>query len=603
MEKHFGDFMLNFKKLYNSDKAVLNEYVKLTDTIGSDYCCGSWFSWYDFDAMTWAKDDIAVYIRADLNQEPVFLSPLTTNENYPLAVDRIYEYCQENNVDFKIVFATKPQIEKITKYKLSTDIANSEYIYSPSDLINLEGKKYHAKRNHIHKFTSSYKYIFRDYTEDDYDGVVALMNHWGENREKVSFEEEKNALLLMLKTCFEASRIVDVVEIDGKIVGVSVGEITPTNVGVVLFEKAAIEYEGLYTAINQMFAEKHFKNVRYINRQEDMAIEGLRKSKQSYFPVMLLDKYTITESDDVQLEQIYRECFDDSDSFIRFFMEEIRPTAQVVTIENDGTIVSAVYLIKKQFELLGKTVSTAFLTAVATRQAYRNKGYMTKLLDKTLTELYENGMIMALLCPFKPDFYTKYGFCTIDHRTNEAIKHISNEYTIWQTQSPEDLLLAYNNFTKGMSYKIVKSQEDFQNKLAEISVDGGQAFVVLKDEKPCGYFMYIDDNIEEGAYTKKMLECAEFLDGKQVYVSSFKGEGFAQARILNIDRFVELFDFDKNNLPCNIYDDIIEANDVFVKNAEDASTVHAMTINEFTEKVFDFANSNMQKKGFIVDSY
>lgn len=595
--------MLNFKKIYSADKATISEYVKLTDTLGSDYCCGSWFSWYDVDTMTWAKDDVAVYIRANLNGEPVFLSPLTTDENYSTAVDRILDYCKENKLFFKIVFATKPQIEKLSKYKLSTDIANSEYIYSPSDLINLEGKKYHGKRNHIHKFTSSYKYIFRQYTDADYDGVVALMNLWGENREIVSFDEEKTALLLMLRSCSQESRLVDVVEIDGKIVAVSVGEITPTNVGVVLFEKADIQYEGLYTALNQMFAEKHFRDVRYINRQEDMGIEGLRRAKQSYMPVMLFDKYTITEKDDIQLEQIYRECFDDSEAFVKYFMEKIKPKAQVVCVEDNGTIVSSVYLIPTELKLLDKTVPACFITAVATRKEYRNKGYLTRLLDKALVELYHKGVIMALLCPFKPDFYSKYGFCTIDHRALETIKYKPCEYSVEQTTNPEDLYNAYNNFTLDMSYKIVKTIDDFSNKLNEISVDEGKAFVVKNNNVPCGYFLYINDNVEEGAYTRKMLECAEFLNNKSIFINSCEGEGNAQARVINIEKLSSLLNFDKQLQMCSVIDDIIEENEYCVNACDKNIDIQTLTIKDFTEKVFSYANADSQKKGFIVDSY
>ena len=67
----------------------------------------------------------------------------------------------------------------------------------------------------------------------------------------------------------------------------------PSGVAVVHVEKGEIEYDGIYPAINQMFSKKHFQGLRYVNRQEDMGLEGLRKSKQSYRPVKMSKKYVV----------------------------------------------------------------------------------------------------------------------------------------------------------------------------------------------------------------------------------------------------------------------------------------------------------------------
>ena len=79
-------------------------------------------------------------------------------------------------------------------------------------------------------------------------------------------------------------------EVDGKIVGFETGELTASNVGIVHLEKGDTDYDGIYPSLCQMFAAKHFAGVRFINRQEDMGLEGLRKSKESYHPCGFVEK-------------------------------------------------------------------------------------------------------------------------------------------------------------------------------------------------------------------------------------------------------------------------------------------------------------------------
>ena len=84
-----------------------------------------------------------------------------------------------------------------------------------------------------------------------------------------------------------------VLEIDGEIHAYTAGFINPSNVGIILFEKADPEYEGIYQAVNYLFINHSFKQCRFINRQEDLGLEGLRKAKMSYHPFGFAEKYRV----------------------------------------------------------------------------------------------------------------------------------------------------------------------------------------------------------------------------------------------------------------------------------------------------------------------
>ena len=60
-------------------------------------------------------------------------------------------------------------------------------------------------------------------------------------------------------------------------------------------EKANPEIRGLYQYICSQFLITAFPNAGKENREDDMGLEGLRKSKLSYNPIYMVEKYTIIQ--------------------------------------------------------------------------------------------------------------------------------------------------------------------------------------------------------------------------------------------------------------------------------------------------------------------
>jgi hypothetical protein len=85
-----------------------------------------------------------------------------------------------------------------------------------------------------------------------------------------------------------------VLKVENEVVAFSIGEKINNETFCTHFEKALSSFEGAYTKMNNLFSQNELKEYRYVNREEDMGIEGIRKSKTSYNPIFLLDKYTVT---------------------------------------------------------------------------------------------------------------------------------------------------------------------------------------------------------------------------------------------------------------------------------------------------------------------
>ena len=83
--------------------------------------------------------------------------------------------------------------------------------------------------------------------------------------------------------------------IDGKLEAFTMGEYINPNMALIHIEKANPMIRGLYPYINQQFLVNEFSDVEFVNREEDLGIEGLRKAKLSYHPVKFIEKYTVRE--------------------------------------------------------------------------------------------------------------------------------------------------------------------------------------------------------------------------------------------------------------------------------------------------------------------
>jgi len=191
--------------------------------------------------------------------------------------------------------------EKITndcgdRYIFEEDRKTEEYIYRSQDLIELHGEKYHAKKNHVNKFLKTYNYEYEPYEEKYFDACLSLFYDWAEKKgfSQADRAAEEDSLIRAL-TYYKALGLKGcVIKIDGKVCAYSLGEALNHHMVLIHIEKADYAYNGIYQFINMEFAKRQWPDYPYINRQEDMGIEGLRKAKESYHPAYLVKKYNCT---------------------------------------------------------------------------------------------------------------------------------------------------------------------------------------------------------------------------------------------------------------------------------------------------------------------
>ncbi len=195
----------------------------------------------------------------------------------------------------------KKRMEKtFPKFSFSSHRDYFDYVYLSSDLAALSGSKYSKIRNRLNKFNRNYSYTAEPLREENADETKHFLHRWclwkGCSSDEL-LRHEKKAVFYSIDHFFELGLSGVVLRIDDKIEAVAVFERMNEDTAVVHYEKASPYFDGIYKAINKETAERVRNDFRFINRQEDMGVPGLRKAKQSYRPHHLIEIFHVRRRD------------------------------------------------------------------------------------------------------------------------------------------------------------------------------------------------------------------------------------------------------------------------------------------------------------------
>ncbi len=174
-----------------------------------------------------------------------------------------------------------------------------DYVYSIDDLADLKGRKYQKKRNHLNKFRLAYPdWRTEVITPDNLEVVRELSAQWYQQRQAQNptknYHLEKLALERAMADMERLGLEGLVLYAQGQAAAFTMGSRLSPDTYDIHFEKALDAFDGAYPAINQAFSaylrQKH-PELKYLNREDDMGLEGLRKAKLSYCPAFLVEKY------------------------------------------------------------------------------------------------------------------------------------------------------------------------------------------------------------------------------------------------------------------------------------------------------------------------
>lgn len=303
-------------KIKIEDREILQEYLLGCRYNTSGLSFSSLYMWRDINDFTWEiiGDYMCIVGMSHLELEegiilPFMEVPLTKTGTYDpeklrYTVLKAKEKIEEAGYPFSmrlIPFHLTEELEKAFpgQLKIIDDRANYDYLYEKQNLIELKGRSLHKKKNHMNYFLKNYQYEYRELTSDMAEDAMRFIDEFNAKKdipphEMELLKMEERAMRDVFENLEKAKYIAGAIYIDGKIEALSVGGIMNKNTVGVHIEKANTDFRGLYQIINMEFCKHLPEHIKFVNREEDMGLPGLRKAKLSYKPIKLVEKYIAT---------------------------------------------------------------------------------------------------------------------------------------------------------------------------------------------------------------------------------------------------------------------------------------------------------------------
>lgn len=293
---------MEYTRLDLSHKALLEPFTKQSGRWLSDTNFTNIFMWRHSREILFCIFDNQLIIQTQYpTQTPFVFYPLGQGDKKPIITALIEHYASLGlNLEFHSL--QKDEAESLqrdfpNRFEFTQRRDRFEYIYNTQELIELSGRKFHKKKNHLNRFYLQYpNACFESLGAENIEEVLRINNQWFQ----ASVESKQNDKGLYYENLgindalanFETLGLSGgLLRNEGEIIAFSFGEMLDSKMALIHIEKANIAFSGAYQAINQALLKHKFANSLYTNREEDLGIEGLRKAKLSYQPSFLLEKY------------------------------------------------------------------------------------------------------------------------------------------------------------------------------------------------------------------------------------------------------------------------------------------------------------------------
>lgn len=290
--------MIEFKKLDPVNKAAYDEYLLNCEQRGCEYNFANLYLWGRQKAAF--LDDSLVFF-SQFNQKSVYLFPLCRGD-LKKTLDAIIHDARTRGIPCRLTSLTHDDCDKLEalypgQFRIHHDRNTFDYIYAIEDLATLKGKKFQKKRNHLNRFKLQHpNYQLAPITDENTPAVKELLDRWYATRLEADptadFQMEQAAIYRALRHREELGMEGLVLSDNDQLLAMTLGSPLSQNTFDVQFEKAIDE--SAYVAMCSSFAGhlmQKYPNLRYLNREDDLGIEGLRKSKLAYNPVTLIEKH------------------------------------------------------------------------------------------------------------------------------------------------------------------------------------------------------------------------------------------------------------------------------------------------------------------------
>lgn len=299
-----------FEKLTADCSEIIERYAHMRPIYTSEGQFMNQYIWTDFYNTEFAYTDKYLFFKMNINNEIATMMPYCKVEDIETAFFEIKDYF--NNVlnlplkmyivDELFLNTLKNSERFLNEFDIKEERDCFDYMYDAEKLRTLSGKSYHKKKNHLNAFLKAYdgRYEYKTLHCCDTKEISDFHKEWLRERnvsERLdTITSEETGVFRVFDHCPLLPCKMGGVYIDGKLAAYSIGSYNPElKCAFIHIEKGSVDVRGIYNYINQQFLVHEFPEAELVNREDDLGEEGLRKSKLSYRPIRLEEKFTLIQ--------------------------------------------------------------------------------------------------------------------------------------------------------------------------------------------------------------------------------------------------------------------------------------------------------------------
>lgn len=296
--------MLPFRAITIDDRKAVEQCSTVYNYRLCDHCFTDLFMWraHYHTEICFLEGFLLVKTRSPRTARIHYLAPIGEGDLASVVAALEQDAC-ERGIPFSMIAVAEPMVARLETAcpgKLSFfhhDEDSDDYLYETDKLATLAGKKLQSKRNLVNRFQAAYegRWQYEDLCTATIGEALDFHKKWCAKNgcaESRDLESEGCAIVQALTNFDVLGLCGGMLRLDGEVIAFTLGCQASPDHYVIQIEKAMHEIAGAYQMINREFVRHHCMEVRYVNREEDMGLEGLRRAKQSYYPALRGVKYT-----------------------------------------------------------------------------------------------------------------------------------------------------------------------------------------------------------------------------------------------------------------------------------------------------------------------
>lgn len=285
----------NFSPVTLADKKIIMPLLLANDVFFCDYSFANLFMWGDIFKTSWLFYEERLWIYN--GYDDLMLMPVGKALTLPELV-KVSDMLRRDGKSGNFVLVDQDFVKASQDlnlfFNVEIDLDNGDYIYSSQKLVDLPGNKLHKKRNLINQFLALYPdYRCQPLLPSDLGACLELSEKWCRQRtcEELDFDHETSALKKALGHLDELELQGLKILRGGELFAFSIFSRLSSNMADVHFEKFDPGIKGIGQVINWETAKSLSAKYKYINREQDLGIAGLRQAKKSYSPEYIVSAY------------------------------------------------------------------------------------------------------------------------------------------------------------------------------------------------------------------------------------------------------------------------------------------------------------------------